>query len=306
MLQHEQQFLAASDGHQVPLQTWWPEDDCKGVIQIAHGLGEYGDRYARFAHSAVGRGYAVCVHDHRGHGPKAELPRLFAASEGWRKVIADVELVNTFLRQRFGDRTLILLGHSMGSFIAQSFAMLYSDRLSGMILSASTWPVKIQLLPALALAQLEVWRVGPQGNSALLDKLGFDNLNKPFEPTRTSHDWLSRDASEVDKYLADPLCGGPYCAGLWRDLLLGLKEISSDKSLLQIPADLPILITGGGSDPVGGDKGMGQLAMHYAQTGHRRLKLKIYADGRHEMLNDINRDEVTSDWLDWVAATTGT
>jgi alpha-beta hydrolase superfamily lysophospholipase len=194
----------------------------------------------------------------------------------------------------------------MGSFIAQSFAMLLGERLSGLILSASTWSRRYQLLPALGLAHLECWRVGPHGSSTLLDKLGFSDFNKPFEPARTSHEWLSRDASEVDKYIADTLCGGPYCAGLWRDLLLGLKQISSDNALLQIPADLPILITGGASDPVGGDNGMGQLAMHYAQTGHRRLKLKIYADGRHEMLNDINRDEVTSDWLDWVAATTGT
>lgn len=306
MLQHEQQLLATPDGHQVAVQTWSPEEDCQSVIQIAHGMGEYGDRYARFAQGAVDRGYAVCVHDHRGHGSKADLPRLFAASDGWRKVIADVEVVNAFARERFGDKALILLGHSMGSFIAQSFAMLYSDRLSGMILSASTWPVKIQLLPALALAQLEAWRVGPQGNSALLNKLGFDDFNKSFEPARTDRDWLSRDASEVDKYVADPLCGGPYSAGLWRDLLFGLKQVSSDKALLQIRSDLPILISGGASDPVGGDKGMGTLALHYAQTGHQRLKTKIYADGRHEMLNDINRDEVTSDWLDWVAATTGT
>ena len=306
MLQHEQQLLATPDGHQVAVQTWSPEEDCQSVIQIAHGMGEYGDRYARFAQRAVDRGYAVCVHDHRGHGSKADLPRLFAASDGWRKVIADVEVVNAFARERFGDKALILLGHSMGSFIAQSFAMLYSDRLSGMILSASTWPVKIQLLPALALAQLEAWRVGPQGNSALLDKLGFDDFNKSFEPARTDRDWLSRDASEVDKYVADPLCGGPYSAGLWRDLLFGLKQVSSDKALLQIRSDLPILISGGASDPVGGDKGMGTLALHYAQTGHQRLKTKIYTDGRHEMLNDVNRDEVTSDWLDWVAATTGT
>jgi alpha-beta hydrolase superfamily lysophospholipase len=306
MLQHEQQFLAAPDGHQVSVQVWHPNGDCRGVIQVVHGMGEYGDRYARFASAAVDRGYAVCVHDHRGHGPYAECRGFFAESEGWQKVVADVELIASFAQDRFAGLPLILLGHSLGSFIAQSFAVLHGERLCGLILSASTWPAKIQLLPALALAHFEVWRVGASGNSALLDKLGFSDFNKPLEPTRTSHDWLSRDASEVDKYLADPLCGGPYCAGLWRDLLLGLKEISSDKSLLQIRADLPILITGGASDPVGGDKGMGQLAMHYAQTGHQRLKLKIYADGRHEMLNDIDRDEVTSDWLDWVAATTGT
>ena len=119
-------------------------------------------------------------------------------------------------------------------------------------------------------------------------------------------DWLSRDEAEVDKYVADSLCGGPYSCGLWQDLIGGLFYVSSDRAVSHIPADLPILITGGESDPVGGDKGMTKLAMHYAQTSHQRLSVKIYPGGRHEMLNEINRDEVTADWLNWVAATTHT
>lgn len=305
MLQHEQQFLLTPDGHQIALQIWLPESNCRAVVQVLHGLGEYGDRYARFAQQAIERGYAVCVHDHRGHGAHADPPGFFADLDGWRKVVADVELANTFARKRFAGLPLILLGHSMGSFIAQAFAMQHGERLAGMILSASTWPARMQLLPALALARLESWRVGIRGNSALLDQLGFGNFNKPFVPARTDHDWLSRDAAEVDEYVADALCGGPYCSGLWRDFLSGLMHLSSDQALRQVPAELPILISGGESDPVGGASGMGRLAMHYAQTGHQRLKIRVYAGGRHEMLNDINRNEVTADWLNWIAATTG-
>ncbi len=142
------------------------------------------------------------------------------------------------------------------------------------------------------------------GSIGLLHKLGFGNFNKPFEPARTELDWLSRDEAEVDKYVSDPLCGGPYSCGLWLGLLSGLFGVASDKAISRIPSDLPILISGGESDPVGGDSGMTRLAMHYAQTLHQRIKVKIYADGRHEMLNETNRDEVTSDWLDWVSVTT--
>ena len=113
---------------------------------------------------------------------------------------------------------------------------------------------------------------------------------------------MSRDNLEVDRYVADPLCGGPYSCGLWLDVIGGLLDISSDNALSRIPADLPILITGGAADPVGGDKGMTKLLQHYAQTGHHRLTAKIYPDARHELLNDINRDEVTADWLAWIAA----
>ncbi|MDH3351022.1 MAG: alpha/beta hydrolase [Gammaproteobacteria bacterium] len=306
MLQHRHQILAAPDGHDIHVQLWQPPGDVTCGIQVVHGLGEHADRYDRFAAVAAKRGYAVCVHDHRGHGDHGEEPFHFADVDGWRKVNADVEIVNNFASEQFPGKPIVLLGHSMGSFIAQTFAMQSGDRLSGLILSASTWPSRLELAPAYVIARIEAWRLGIRGQSALLNQLGFGKFNKPFEPARTEFDWLSRDESEVDKYLSDPLCGGPYTCGLWLDLLGGLLHISSDKAVIGVPSDLPILITGGAADPVGGDKGMTRLAMHYAQTLHQRLRVKVYPDGRHEMLNEINRDEVSKDWLDWVAATTHT
>ncbi len=304
MLHHQRQILAAADGHDIHVQRWEPEGTASCVVQVLHGLGEHADRYARFADLTNKNGYAVCAHDHRGHGGRGGEPGHFADAEGWHKVIADSEVVNNFIRDEYENVPIILLGHSMGSYIAQAFAMRFGDRLSGLILSASTWPSRLQLVPAKLLAHIESRRLGRRGKSTLLDQLGFGNFNKPFAPARTEFDWLSRDETEVDKYVADPLCGGPYSCALWLDLIGGLLEISSDRAITQVPADLPILITGGESDPVGGDKGMTQLAMHYAQTGHQRLAVKIYADGRHEMLNEINRDEVTADWLNWIAVTT--
>ena len=305
MVHHVRQILSAADGNEIHAQLWKPDGAPRAVIQIVHGLGEHSDRYERFAAAAVARGYAVCTHDHRGHGGHGDEPGHFADSNGWQKIVDDVETVNDFIRAEYPDLKVVLLGHSMGSYVAQAFAMHFGGRLSGLLLSASTWPSKLLLLPALVLAYIESWRLGKRGKSALLDKLGFGNFNKPFEPARTELDWLSRDAAEVDKYVASPLCGGPYSCGLWRDLLRGLFSIASDRALIRIPADLRIMITGGEQDPVGGDKGMTKLLMHYAQTSHQRLAVKIYEGGRHEMLNETNRDEVTSDWLDWADATTG-
>lgn len=306
MVHHSTQILAVDDGHKIHTQLWQPDGDCAAIIQVVHGLGEHADRYARFAAAAAERGYAVCAHDHRGHGPYADHPGYFAVTEGWDRVVNDVETVNLHVRETYPDMPIVMLGHSMGSYIAQNYAMYHSARLSGLILSASTWPAKAKLLPAFIIAHIEAWRLGASANSRLLHKLGFSDFNKPFGPARTDLDWLSRDEDEVDKYIADPLCGGPYTCGLWRDLFGGLLRIYSDNSLRRISSDLPILITGGELDAVGGDKGMGKLATHYAQTLHSRLKVRIYPEGRHEMLNEINRDEVTRDWLDWVATTTGT
>jgi len=306
MVHHRTQILAADNGHKIHTQLWQPDGDCAAIIQVVHGLGEHADRYARFAAAAVERGYAVCAHDHRGHGRHAEHPGYFAVTKGWDRVVNDVDVVNESVCQTLPGVPVVLLGHSMGSYIAQHFAMYHGARLAGMILSASTWPLKLKLLPAFVIAHVESWRLGASANSRLLHKLGFSDFNKPFSPARTELDWLTRDKEEVDKYIADPLCGGPYTCGLWRDLFGGLLRIYSDNSLRRISSELPILITGGELDAVGGDKGMGRLATRYAQTLHSRLKVRIYPEGRHEMLNEMNRDEVTRDWLDWIDATTGT
>lgn len=299
-MQVEAISIDAPDGHTILGTHWRPSGDVRGVIQLFHGLGEHHQRYGRFAEAATSRGIAVISHDHRGHGPRAELLGHYADEDGWQLLIDDGLLVSDSIREQYGELPVVLLGHSMGSFIAQYFSMLHSDRLAGLILSGSTWPQKATLYPGLLLAYIESWRLGKRGKSALLDKLGFGAFNKPFEPARTEFDWLSRDESEVDKYVADPLCGGANTSGLWLDFMRGLRAIGSDKSLMRIRSDLPILLTGGAADPVGGDKGITKLAMHYAQTLHGRLTVKIYPEGRHEMFNETNRDEFTDDVLSWV------
>lgn len=297
----EEIVLTADDGHRIHMQLFAPSANAVGLIQILHGLGEHADRYHRFATAANERSFAVCIHDHRGHGRHADERGFFAAKDGWHRLTSDALLVQESAAGRFSDVPITLLGHSMGSFIAQHFAMVHGARLAALLLSGSNWQPRLMLVLAHVIARIECWRLGERHGSNLLDKLLFADFNKPFEPARTGLDWLSRDDAEVDKYVADSLCGGPYTAGLWRDLTGGLLGITSDHAVSRVPTDLPILISGGEQDPVGGDKGMGKLAVHYAQTSHARLKVKIYADARHEMLNETNRDEVTSDWLDWIA-----
>ena len=302
---HQQSVLVADDGHKIHLQAWVPAGEPRGVIQLLHGLGEHVRRYARFAEAAAGRGYVVYGHDHRGHGLSEGDRGYFADEDGWQKIVEDVRVVLDHIQERHATRPVVMLAHSMGSFIAETFAMHYGARLQGLLLSGSSWPQRLQVLPGRLLAKLESWRVGKRGNSALINGLGFSAFNRAFRPVRTEMDWLSRDEAEVDRYVVDPLCGGPFTCGLWLDFLAGLYQLGSDHALTRIPADLPILISGGSADPVGGEKGMTKLAMHYMQTLHQRVKLKIYPDGRHEMLNEVNREEVTADWLDWIDQVAG-
>ncbi len=299
-MQTETFELAAPDQHTIHGTHWRPDGRVAGVIQVFHGLGEHHRRYERFASVAAARGLAVIANDHRGHGEHAETLGHFADRGGWQLLSDDGLQVNDMIGDSYPGTPIVLLGHSMGSYLAQYFCLQHDYRLTALVLSASTWPVKPKLLAGLFLARAEALRIGVRGKSALLDKLGFADFNKPFVPARTDLDWLSRDEAEVDAYINDPLCGGPYSCALWLALLGGLRTIASDKQLRRIRSDLPVLLTGGADDPVGGQQGITNLALHYAKTGHNSLLSNIYPEGRHEMFNETNRDEFSDDVLSWI------
>ncbi len=292
--------IEAPDQHRIRGTHWRPEDNVIGIIQIFHGLGEHHLRYERFARLATARGFAVIAHDHRGHGNHAEELGHFADSGGWQLLTDDGLLVNEMIGDRYEGLPIVLLGHSMGSYIAQYFSMQHGYRLTALILSASTWSAKVKLIIGRLIAWVESVRIGRRGKSELLHKLGFGDFNKSFSPARTELDWLSRDETEVDIYVDDPLCGGPYSCGLWLDLMGGLTAIASNRALRRIRSELPVLLTGGAEDPVGGQQGITDLAMHYAKSGHNNLLTKIYPEGRHEMFNETNRDEFSADVLNWI------
>jgi alpha-beta hydrolase superfamily lysophospholipase len=296
--------LRAGDGHSIPLRIWHPPPEIavSAVVQVLHGLGEHVGRYERFATACNDNGYAVVGHDHRGHGVAGESPEPghFADRSGWNKVVQDALMVQRFASGHWPQLPLVLFGHSMGSYIAQSLVARQPGATRALILSASTFGSRRQLLLGRVLARLVMLRSGGRSKSALLNRLGLGNFNRRFAPARTEFDWLSRDASEVDKYVADSLCGFPMSNGLWADLLGGLLEVTSLRRLRRIPATLPILISGGEDDPVGGRSGQRRLAEAYVRTGHTKVTLKLYPQGRHEMLNETNRDEFTRDVLRWI------
>jgi len=296
----ERRILEADDGHRILVECWQPDGEVSALIHIVHGLAEHATRYERFALQSIKQGYVVVAHNHRGHGEFCLPDGLghYADKQGWDKVISDMLLVQNDLRDQYPEQRLILMGHSMGSSIAQCFAMRHPDKIEALVLSGSTWPNRKHLRVGKFLATIAVWINGRQAKSDFLNSISFGGFNKRFAPNRTQFDWLSRDPDEVDKYIADPLCGAGSSNQLWRDLLGGMLEISTADAVAGIP-DIPVLILGGAVDPVGGSGRMAALAEIYRANGHPDVTIEIYPDGRHEMLNETNRDEVTSDILQW-------
>ena len=297
--------LRTEAGHQILVDSWHPEAETspRALLHIFHGLGEHTARYERFARSCAANGIIVVAHNHRGHGENCDSESLghYADKDGWNKLIADALLVQNNAREEFSGLPLVVMGHSMGSYIAQSFVMRYPRNVSQLILSASTYAPRLRLRLGKLLATFDAWRHGPRHRSDMLNQMSFGDFNKRFAPNRTEFDWLSRDENEVDKYVGDPLCGAPSSSQLWHDLTGGMLEITSQRAVTSVPNGMPLLILGGQFDPVGGEKGLTKLAYAYRKTRHEDVTLRIYADGRHEMLNETNRDEVTRDIIRWIA-----
>jgi alpha-beta hydrolase superfamily lysophospholipase len=301
-MNHTTFWLTANDHSRLYVNQWLPEAPPKALIMVSHGMAEHGGRYVRLAEALCGAGYGVFALDQRGHGRTADEGTLglFAEQDGWNKVVGDLASLNQHIGQQLPGVPIILLGHSMGSYIAQAYLLHHSASLHGAVLSGSNFQPVALYRAARLIARAERLRQGLRGRSALIECLSFGSFNQAFKPNRTAFDWLSRDPDEVDRYLHDPLCGFRCTNQLWFDLLGGLQQISKASNLAQIDPGLPILVIGGECDPVSEGKRLKSLAHALREAGCQNLQLNIYPQARHEVFNETNRDEVTADVLTWL------
>ncbi len=305
-MQHSTMSIPADDGTPLHTNRWLPEGSPRAVVQIAHGMAEHSDRYARFAQSLTDDGYAVYAHDHRGHKGTAvdhAHEGYFADHDGWGTAVRDMASITATLRAEQPGVPVFLFGHSMGSFLSRSYAAEYAEDLAGLVLSGTAGDPGALALAGIAISTIQGKLRGRRHPSGLMDTMSFGQYNAAFKPNRTKSDWLSRDPAEVDKYIADEWCGNVFTAGFYADLLGGLRQINSDTLVAKVPKDLPILVFSGDQDPVGAaGKGPTAVAEQYRRLGVHDVTLKLYPGGRHEMLNETNRDEVTADVIAWLDA----
>ena len=291
-------MLTADDGTELFVRCWLPDSEATGSVQIAHGMGEHSARYDRLAQALTDHGWAVYANDHRGHGhtalgaagdgPEAALGDL--GPGGWDALVGDLALLDAHIAAEQPGRIRVLLGHSMGSFAAQQHVLDHSRELGAVVLSGST------------AVDVAVTVLDPDAGTDLAA------LNAAFQPARTDYDWLSRDEVEVDRYVADRLCGFGLDPESTRSLIAAAARLGDAEALAGIRPDLPVYVVAGSADPLNLELSLLELVVQrYRDAGLVEVTTDFHQGARHEVFNETNRDEVTAHlvvWLDRVRAAT--
>ncbi len=294
--------INASNDMDLHCLHWQPEGSPAGVVQLVHGMAEHIDRYHDFAAFLVKNGFTVIGHDHQGHGKSVTGEfGIVPSDDTFHTLVKHTHHVYEITKKKYPALPIFVFGHSMGSFITQRMMQLHPVSPNGIIYSGSNGKPPFMLHFGIILSKILSLITGPEKRSSLINYLTFGEYNKAFKPNRTDFDWLSRDKNMVDQYLDDPACGFIYPVGFYRDLFLGLKTLHSHKPFSGHSKSIPILLVSGDQDPVSNmGEGVHQLKSLFEKSGAKSVEMKLYSEGRHEMLHEINRDEVMTDIFSWI------
>ncbi|MEF9892454.1 MAG: alpha/beta fold hydrolase [Anaerorhabdus sp.] len=281
-----------------------PEDYALGIIQVVHGMSEYGQRYEKFAQYMCKKGFVVITYDHRGHGPTCAKEDLgfFDSEDGWLRLIEDAHFITDVVKREYPPNVpFILLGHSMGSLVARSYLKRFDYELDGLILSGPP-TYQIAARGGVMLAKHYCKKEGEKARNPLLEKLSTGNFGKKFENKVSKNEWISKSTKNVENYDNDPLCGFPFTNKGYEDLFRLMIDMNSIKGWQCTNPKLPIFFVSGEYDPVtGGNKGLLNSINRLKRAGYSNISQFVYPEMRHEILNEDNQEEVFKDIFEWVS-----
>ncbi|MGL5439090.1 MAG: lysophospholipase [Filifactoraceae bacterium] len=299
----ERIFKSKSDGLDITFYTFEPETDAKAVIQMTHGMCEHSKRYFWVIEQLVDQGYGVYIHDHRGHGKsKGEKYGHLGNGDIYGMMIRDMRSVNRIIENEHPKSKIIILGHSMGSFLVQRYIQIYPDTVSAVILSGSGG--RDQIIPnkmAKNIAKINMKIKGTKTYDKSIEALLMLNFNKRIKKGKTPVDWLTTDEEQIKMYLKDESVGFPFSTSSYYFLFKGISENFHKENLKRIDISMPFLLFSGNDDPVGNyGKGVLDLVKMYKELGISNITVNLYKGKRHEMLNETNRQEVLENILAWL------
>lgn len=291
-------------GLEIIYYKWVPKEKITGVIVISHGMTEWIGRYDYFAKKMNDSGYIVYGHSHRGHGETAlskELLGYIAEKDGFELLVENLNEMVEIAKGENENLPLILFGHSMGSFVAQRFVQKYSNKIDALILSGTNGKPKSYVRIGEIIAGIEMKIRGRKKKSPLMNYLSFGNFNSHIKNPKTEYDWLCGNEIAVNEYIQNEYCGFICTTSFYYDLIKSLFNIHKNKNMNSIRRDLPIYIFAGDKDPVGYfGEGIKNLFSTFKNLNIKNVEYKLYQNGRHEMLNEKNKDTVIEDIKGWI------
>lgn len=297
-------FTSVNGVHKISYMIISPSEKPQAVLQFCHGMAEHKERYKKFGEFLAKNGIAFCIHDHLGHGESVNSDDelgFFAEDEGYLNLPNDMHRFTDILRKKYCDIPFFVGGHSMGSFVTRAYLLLYKeDKIRGAVIvgSGDSSPLTKAGVPVAGIIGAIK---GKKHRSKLLDRLSFGNYNSKIEGAKTESDWLSRDEDEVKKYISDPYCGFIFTAAAFKDVAKLISFSTGKKWAKSLNKDCPLFFVSGGDDPVGGySKGISKSYRQVKDAGVKNAELKLYQGGRHEILNETNKEEVRLDILAWI------
>lgn len=306
MINKEEFYFDSRDGeHKIHAIRWIPEKEkpvC--ILQIVHGMSEYIDRYDDFAAYLAQKGILVVGDDHLGHGKSVnpgEPYGYFCKEDAPTVLVRDEHRLKKMMQEKYPGVPYIILGHSMGSFITRNYLMRYGSGINGALIVGTGMQSKPVLMCARALAAIEKVFCGEKHVSKLVDKAAFGVYNKKIEAPKTSFDWLSRNEDNVRKYVDDPLCGFIFTVNGFQTLFKLIYNLHDTEKLRKMPAHLPIFFLSGADDPVGNyGKSVEMVYQSFRDLGMENVQMKLYPKDRHELLNEVDKEDVYGDIYRWI------
>ncbi len=299
-------FNSSTGKNKIHARMCVPDAAPRAIVQIIHGIAEYIDRYDEFMSFLADNGIIAVGTDHLGHGKSIESEEqtgFFAYDNGWDYAVRDEEVLRLAMHENYPELPIIVFGHSMGSFMARTLLIRYPDAFNAAIISGTGNQGAALVNGGLFMGNLVTGLKGAHHYSKFLNNLAFGSYNKIYDNPKTEYDWLSRDEANVQKYIDDPLCGFIPSCSLFRDMMTGVKFITNKKNLTAMNKDMPVYFMSGDMDPVGEcGKGVQKAYNNFLEAGMKDVSIKLYPGGRHEMLNEINKDEVYTDILAWLGS----
>ncbi len=280
------------------------QDSIRCIVQIVHGMAEYIERYEEFAEFLTDRGFVVVGEDHMGHGKSVGRDGrygYFCEQDPATVLVRDVHRLKKATAERYPNVPYVMVGHSMGSFITRNYMFRYGAAIDGAVVMGTGMQHKAVLVLSRTVAAIQGMIFGPEKKGKLLDKLAFGSYNRRIGNPKTSFDWLSRDEERVKQYLNDPLCGFVFTINGFQTLFELISRLHHSENLERIPKKLPVFLVSGDADPVGDyGKGVQKAYISLRAVGLENIKVKLYEGGRHELLNETNRQDVMQDIYNWI------